>query len=63
LHVVVDVFRWCAAFKAAHCRLTVRQFGNQTDYGVLFDVTLIQIPIHYKNADTDCSKRVLSGNQ
>jgi hypothetical protein len=48
LRVVGDVFRWFSAFKAAQCRLTVRQFGYQTDYAVLFVVTLSLIPSHYK---------------
>jgi hypothetical protein len=49
LHDVWDVCRWFAGLKAAHSRLTVRNFRQQTVYAVLFVVTLPLIPSYYKN--------------
>jgi hypothetical protein len=49
LRVVWDVVRWFTAFKAAHCRMTVRNFRQQTVYVVLFIVTLLLIASYYKN--------------
>jgi hypothetical protein len=48
LHDVREVCRRFSAFEAAHFILTMRKFRCQTLHAVLFVVTLVLFPSHYK---------------
>jgi len=63
LHAIGDVSKLFSTFQAENCKMSIRNFRRRTFYAVLYFVTLVLVPSYYKNADTDCSKRISGENQ